>query len=103
MKVQGDTTHRGFIALYADSSLRMARDQIEKSNNYPKNFRFWFAKMSTIVEPYQEDSIKAVDAVDGTCLILHPYDVSLQSVDNEILALWLSKKVTRWYENPDNP
>mmetsp|Transcript_12477 Transcript_12477/g.17283 ORF Transcript_12477/g.17283 Transcript_12477/m.17283 type:complete len:649 (+) Transcript_12477:94-2040(+) len=92
VKVQGDTSHRGFIALYADSSLRMARDQIEKSNNYPKNFRFWFAKMSTIVEPYQEDSIKAVDAVDGTCLILHPYDVSLQSVDNEILALWLSKK-----------
>ena len=87
--------HRGFITVANDASLKVARDEIVKSPNYPKNFRFWFEKMGTIVQPHQEDSIKVVDAIDGTCLILEPYDPIMQEIDDEILSLWLSKKVSK--------
>jgi hypothetical protein len=90
--MRGDANHRGFITVYPSSSLKEARDEISKSNNYPKGFRFWFAKMSTIVQPHQEQAIKATDAVDGTCLILEPYDETLLHIDSEVLALWFSKK-----------
>lgn len=49
--------------------------------------------MSTIVQPHQESSIKAIDAVDGSTLILEKYDLTLQNIDDEILNLWLLKNV----------
>ena len=92
VKMSGETGHRGFITLYKEASLKQARDEITKSNQYPKNFRFWFEKMRTIVQPHQENSIRAIDAIDGTCLILDPYDPIMVEIDEEMLALWLTKK-----------
>lgn len=93
VKVRGDDQPRGFITLPKTATLRGARDEIGKSPNYPKSYRFWFERMQTIVQPHQEDSIRAGEAVDKTCLILEPYDAALHSVDDEVLSLWLSKKV----------
>ncbi len=97
VKVRGDQSHRGFITISKDATLLVARQEISKSPNYPKNYRFWFEKMATIAQPHQEDSIKAIEAVDGTCLILEPYDPIMQEIDDEILSLWLSKKVRFLY------
>jgi len=92
VKVRGDDHPRGFITVSKHATLRAAREEINKSSNYPKSFRFWFEKMQTIVQPHQEESIKAGEALDKTCLILEPYDAALHSVDDEVLSLWLSKK-----------
>ncbi len=49
--------------------------------------------MQTIVQLHQENEIKAVDAVDGTCLVLEPYDGAMQTIDDEIVKLWAKQQV----------
>jgi len=96
VKVRGDQSHRGFVTLQQHSSLLAAREEIAKSDLYPKSFRFWFSKLETIVQMHQENSIKAVDAVEnGSCLVLEPFDISLKYIHNEILSLWLTKEDTK--------
>lgn len=92
VKVRGEAAHRGFINLPKNASLTTARSEIVKSSHYPISFRFWHDRMKTIVQLHQEDSIHADDTLDGTCLILDEYDASMDSVDHQILALWLSQK-----------
>lgn len=49
--------------------------------------------MKAIVQPHQEEHVLAEDSVDGTCLILDEYDTSMDNIDEQILSLWLSRKV----------
>lgn len=92
VKVRGEASHRGFISVHPEATLKTAREEIAKSNNYPPSFRFWFDRMATIVQLHQEDAIRAENAADGNCLIIEPYDLVLTAVDNQVLALWLSQK-----------
>ena len=98
VKVQGDTTHRGFITLPQGSTLKEAREQISLSTLYPKTFLFWHETLKTITQHHQEEEVLVADAVEGTCLILDPYDITMEHIDHQILSLWLSQKNVRdWY------
>eukprot|EP01119_Soliformovum_irregulare_P003156 TRINITY_DN1347_c0_g1_i1.p1 TRINITY_DN1347_c0_g1~~TRINITY_DN1347_c0_g1_i1.p1 ORF type:complete len:581 (-),score=129.20 TRINITY_DN1347_c0_g1_i1:20-1762(-) len=92
VKVRGDSTHRGFINVPVNGTLKAAREEILKSNQYPKSFRFWHERVGAIVQFHQEGDVKVEDAADGTCLIIDHYDMSLENIDDQILSLWLSKK-----------
>ena len=101
VKVGGESTHRGFITLSRDSTLNDARNEISKSSNYPKNFRFWFEKMACLVQLHQEDTIKANEAVvDATCLIIEPYDPIMQDIDDQVLNLWISTTSKKEHKEP---
>jgi len=45
-------------------------------------------KMGTVVEPHQESLVKALDAIQGTCLIIEEYVKSNEIIDTAILQLW---------------
>lgn len=42
--------------------------------------------MSTIVQPYQEEGLKATEAADGN-LLIEPHDVSLQNIDKKVVLI----------------
>jgi dimeric dUTPase (all-alpha-NTP-PPase superfamily) len=97
IRVRPDPNYRGFISLFRKATLKDARMEISKSPNYPRNFTFWFEKMQTPVQPYQEENIKAIEAAHGTTLIIESQDLPISFLENdaadiseEILSLWVS-------------
>lgn len=92
VRVSGEDIHRGFINLQKGATLSDAREEISKSKNYPEEFLFWFEKMKTVVQPHQEEQLRAEDALVGSCLIIQPHDSAIKDVDKQILNLWTSKK-----------
>ncbi|PRP89576.1 hypothetical protein PROFUN_00840 [Planoprotostelium fungivorum] len=93
--VRGEGGPRGFIVLGNSSTLQEAREEIQKSPNYPKTFRFWYGKVGTIVQPYQEETMKVQEVFDANSdkpnLLVEPFDVSLQNIDKRILDLWAGR------------
>eukprot|EP01117_Protostelium_nocturnum_P008319 TRINITY_DN2971_c0_g1_i2.p1 TRINITY_DN2971_c0_g1~~TRINITY_DN2971_c0_g1_i2.p1 ORF type:complete len:637 (-),score=203.78 TRINITY_DN2971_c0_g1_i2:49-1959(-) len=91
--VRGENDARGFIGITPSSTtLQEAREEISRSPNYPKSFRFWFKRLQAIVQLHQEENMKASDGVEGEVLTIEPYEPTLQNVDRSILDLWMNKK-----------
>lgn len=91
VKIRGENTHRGFISLRKGDSLKDARSEILRSDNYPPDFLFWHHKFQAFVQKYQEEETKAEDSADDTCLVIEPHDSSLKDVDKQILSLWTTQ------------